>query len=254
MTAADQAVALDTRSSLVFVVRGFLKGRAGKYDDAIADYSEAIRLSPSFELPYKARAGAYAKLGKRKEAATDDKTVALLSQGSVDALVAPPLPPEVAKALAAPALDDVALTKLFSAKTWEARQGLGCHARISRRRHVSAARERISPGSRSKCVRRRLGSFARRIVPHTNVGLCLTGHETDGNIALTRAEIVGSHAARKARRRRIARIFGAADKFADLEADAVSDPVTEFPVDEVFLPGPPASPGVQRRFSTTARV
>ena len=238
--AADQAVALDTRSSLAFLVRGFLKAHTGKYDDAIVDYSEAIRLSPSFELPYKARAGAYAKVGKRKEAAADDKTVALLAQGSVDALVAPPLPADVAGALAAPALDDAELTKLFSAKTWEARQGpwlvtLEFRGDGTFRQHAKDT----SPGSTLEVGSDGAWGISRgELCINTNIGLCLTGHQASGNIALTRAEIIGSHAAEGLTGGGTLEYFGAAAKLSDLKADAVSDPVAQFPIDEVFLPGP----------------
>jgi tetratricopeptide (TPR) repeat protein/pimeloyl-ACP methyl ester carboxylesterase len=242
MAAANQAIALDTRSSLAFLVRGFLKGRAGEYDEAIADYSEAIRLSPSFELPYKARAGAYAKLGKRMEAAADDKTVALLAQGSADALAtAAPPDADAAKAIAAPALDDAALLKLFSAKTWEARQGPWAVTLEFRGDGTFRQRAKdTSPVSTLEVASDGAWGISRgELCINTNIGLCLTGHQVGGNIALTRAEIIGGRAAAGMAEGGALEYFGASDKLIDLKADAVSDPVTEFPVDEVFMPGPP---------------
>jgi tetratricopeptide (TPR) repeat protein/pimeloyl-ACP methyl ester carboxylesterase len=240
LTAADQAVALDMRSSLAFLVRGFIKARAGKSDEAIADYSEAIRLSPSFPLPYKARAGVYAKLGKRTEAAADDKTVALLSQGSADALAAPPLPLDIAKTLASPALDDATLTKLFTAKTWEARQGPWFVTLEFRGDGTFRQRANdMSSGSKLEVASDGAWGISRgELCINTNIGLCLTGHQAGGNIAFARAEVIGSHAAEGLMGGGTLEYFGALDKIADLKADAVSDPVAEFPVDEVFLPGP----------------
>lgn len=242
MEAANRAIALDPRSSPAFLVRGFLKARAGKADEAVADYSEAIRLLPSFELAYRARAGAYAKLGKRQEAAADDKIVAQLSQGSVDALAtAAPVEPAAAKAIAAPPLGDAALLKLFSAKTWQARQGVWL-VRLEFRRDGTYRQQAkdASPGSTLEVTQDGAWGVSRgELCVYTNIGLCLTGHQADGNIALIRSEIVGSHAAEGLAGGGSLEFFGPADALADLKADAVSDPVAEFPVDEVFLPGPP---------------
>jgi len=246
MAAGNQAIALDTRSSLAFVVRGFLKARAGKYDEAIADYAEAIRLSPSFELPYKARMGAYAKLGKRKEAAADDKTVALLAQGSADAFAtAAPLDADAAKAIAAPPLDDAALLKRFAAKTWQARQGIWLTTLEFRGDGTFRQKAKdSSPGSQLEVTQDGAWGVSRgELCLYTNVGLCLTGHEADGKIALARSEIVGSRAAESLAGAGSLEYFGAVDALAELKADAVSDPIAEFPIDEVFVPG---LPGVAR--------
>jgi regulator of sirC expression with transglutaminase-like and TPR domain len=56
LAAADRAIALNMRSPLAFLARGVVKGLMAKYDRAIGDYSEAIRLLPTFTRAYQARA------------------------------------------------------------------------------------------------------------------------------------------------------------------------------------------------------
>jgi len=239
--AADRAIALDMRSAPAFLVRGVLKAHAGKYDQAIADYGEAIRLLPSFELTYKARGYAYSKLGKRKEAAADEKTVALLDQGSAEGLAAPVPAPDVAKALAAPALDDAALTKLFSAKSWEARQGpwlvtLQFRGDASFRQHAKD----LSEGSKLEVDWDGAWAISKgELCIYTNSGLCVTGHQAGGEIVLARAGLVGSHGDQGVAGAGAVEFFGSVAMLQDLKADATSDPLAEFPVEEVFLPGAP---------------
>jgi tetratricopeptide (TPR) repeat protein len=241
LAAANKAIALDPRSSPAFLVRGVVNAHSGKAAAAVGDYTEAIRLLPSFNLPYRMRASAYAALGKRQEAAADSKIAGLLEQGSAEALAAAaPVEPDAAKAIAAPALDDAGLTKLFSAKVWETRQGLWLVTVEFRgdgtfRQHARDG----SPGSKLEVDGNGAWGVSRgELCIYTNIGLCLIGHEADGKIALTRSEIVGSHAAEGLAGGGSLEYFGAVDKLADLKADAVSDPVVEFPVDEMFLPGP----------------
>jgi len=246
LAAADHAIAADPRSSPAFLVRGIVKSHAGKTADAVQDYSEAIRLLPSFNLPYRMRASAYRTLGKTKEAAADAKTADALEQNSPDALASGPLvDPDAAKAAAAPALGDAALLKIFSAKTWQARQGIWQVTLEFRRDGTFRQRAKdTSPGSALEVDQDGAWGASRgELCLYMSIGLCLTAHEADGMIALTRSEIVGSHAAEGLAGAGTLEYFGAADAFKDLDADATSDPVVEFPIDEKFLPG---SAGVAR--------
>jgi pimeloyl-ACP methyl ester carboxylesterase len=97
----------------------------------------------------------------------------------------------------------------------------------------------MSPGSKLEVASDGAWGISRgELCINTNIGLCLTGHQAGGNIAFARAEVIGSHAVEGLTGGGTLEYFGALDKIADLKADAVSDPVAEFPVDEVFLPGP----------------
>lgn len=230
--AADRAIALNPRSAPAFLIRGSLEAHLGRLEAAIADFSEAIRLYPAFPLAYKARAFTYARLGKTKEAADDDKTMTLMDKGSADALV-PAAPPtgETAKAAAAPALEDAALTALFTAKTWEARQGpwlatLEFRGDGSFRQHAKDQSE----GGKLETETDGAWAISRgQLCLYTNVGLCLTGHVAGGAIALTRADDG------------VLEYFGASAKLQDTKADAASSPIAEFPVEEVLLPGAPVA-------------
>jgi TonB family protein len=53
--------------------RGDFYFELGKYDDALKDYSEAIRLKPDYQYHYADRANVYEKLGKNDLAAADKK-------------------------------------------------------------------------------------------------------------------------------------------------------------------------------------
>ncbi len=67
LAAADRAIALNPRSAAAFFVRGVIKARAAKFELAIADYDEALRLLPNYDLALKARANAYTHLHKHAE-------------------------------------------------------------------------------------------------------------------------------------------------------------------------------------------
>ncbi len=230
LTAADRAIALNPRSALAFLVRGFVKANMNRYDQAVVDYSEAIRILPNFALPYKARAFAYKKLGKSKQATADEKIIALLAAGSAEAaLVASAADNGGHPALAAPALSDVGLQALFPGKTWQARQGpwlvtLEFRAEGGFRQHAKDQSE----GSKLEVISNGSWSISRgQLCLYTNVALCMTGHAASGNIVLTRVDS------------EVPEYSGAATKLADLKGDAANFPVAEFPVDELLVPGGP---------------
>jgi tetratricopeptide (TPR) repeat protein/pimeloyl-ACP methyl ester carboxylesterase len=244
--AADRAIALNPRSAAAFLVRGLNKARSGRYEQAIADYDEAIRLTPGLNLSYKARANAYTRLGKAALAAADTRTLGLLEQGDAAAAVTDTsaADPQLAKMLAAPALDDAALTKLFSAKTWQARQGpwlttLEFRADGTFRQHSKDT----SQGSTLEVTWDGAWGVSRgELCIFTNVGLCLAAHVAGGDIVLVRADKAGNRAAQMATGAGAVEYVGVAAALRPLAADAVSDPVAEFPVEEVFLPAPPGVP------------
>ena len=138
--AYDHAIALNIRAAGAFWGRGYMLMHMSHYDEAIANYDEAIRLNPKFALAYKTRAFAYGKLGKGKQAKQDKEKAARIEKqveaaratlcasagakasaqgGEGDAATSGPAPSRDQAAL-----DDVALTKLFSGKAWQAKQGL----------------------------------------------------------------------------------------------------------------------------------
>jgi len=211
--AADRAIALNPRSAGAFFVRGVIKARAGKTEQAIGDYDEALRLEPGFDRAANARTNALRKLGKRPEG--------------------PALDAAARKALAAPALDDAALTRLFSAKTWQARQGPWLATLEFRGDGTFRQRSKdTSQGSTLQITWDGIWGVSRgRLCIFTNVGLCLTAHEAGGDIVLGRAGQTDNRA------EPAIEYWGAAGAFKNLSADAVSDPVAEFPVEEVLLPG-----------------
>jgi pimeloyl-ACP methyl ester carboxylesterase len=79
-----------------------------------------------------------------------------------------------------------------------------------------------------------------QICIYTNVGLCLVAHESGDDLALVRtsgaADDEGGEADEGAETG-VAEFFGSAETLRPTDADVVSSPVAEFPVDEVFLPG-----------------
>ena len=216
--AADRAIALNPRSAAAFFVRGVIKARAGKTEQAIGDYDEALRLEPGFDRAAKARTNALRRLGKRPEGPTVDAAAT--------------------KALAAPALDDAALTKLFSAKIWQARQGPWFATLEFRGDGTFRQRSKdTSEGSALEVTWDGIWGVSRgRLCIYTNVGLCLAAHEAGGDIVLGRAGQTDN------RTEPVVEYWGAAAGFKNLSADAVSDPVAEFSVEEVLLPGTAKGP------------
>ena len=57
--------------SLAYNNRGVTYAKLGKYDLAIADFSEGIKLEPNNKLAYRNRAMAYKKLGELRKAQED---------------------------------------------------------------------------------------------------------------------------------------------------------------------------------------
>ena len=67
----SQAIKLDPKLPRVWRNRGSAYLSKGKYEQAVADCNEAIRLDPKYARAYLTRSRAYAKLGKTDESQTD---------------------------------------------------------------------------------------------------------------------------------------------------------------------------------------
>jgi tetratricopeptide (TPR) repeat protein len=210
--AADRAIALNPRSGSAFLVRGILKAHEGKFEQAIGDYDEALRLSPDLDLAAKARASAYLRLHKQSAPpATDPAAVA---------------------ALAATPLDDAALTRTFTAKSWRAHQGPWLAAMEFR--GDGTFRQRLkdtSGGSNLEVIQDGVwGVSLGEVCIYTNVELCLSAHADGGEIVLAHAKETGATSP--------VEYSGAVSDFKNLSTDASTDPVAEFPIEEVLLPAP----------------
>ena len=77
-----EAIRLNPKYADAYYGRGFAHYRKGEYDDTIADYTEAIRIEPKLILAYHGRGTAYAKKGQPDKAKADfAKAVQLGYQG-----------------------------------------------------------------------------------------------------------------------------------------------------------------------------
>jgi tetratricopeptide (TPR) repeat protein/pimeloyl-ACP methyl ester carboxylesterase len=211
--AADRAIALNPRSAGAFLVRGVLKAHAGRHDQAIADYDEALRLDPDLELARKARDAAV----KRGSSPTEERESR-----------------SIAEVPAAPALDGAALTNLFTAKTWEAREGpwlatLEFRGDGTFRQHSKDT----STGSTLEVNWDGVWGISQdKLCIDSNVVLCFTGHQAGGNIVLARTDPAAGA--------EVVEYSGAADSLKDLSNDTVAASMPEIPVEEVLLRGAPA--------------
>ena len=66
-----QAIALDPKYAAAYNNRGAANNNLGKYAEAIADYDQAIALDPKYAVAYNNRGAAYDDLGKYAEAIAD---------------------------------------------------------------------------------------------------------------------------------------------------------------------------------------
>ncbi len=245
--AADRAIALNPRSGGAFLVRGLNKARSGRLEDAIADYDEAIRLAPALASAYRARASAYSRTGRSELAAADADLAGRLDRGDAPAAVnaPPPADPRIARVLSTPALGDDQLTRLFSAKRWEARQGpwlatLEFRGDGSFREHLRDTSE----GSTLQLDWDGVWGIARgELCIHTNVGLCLAAHESDQDLVLALAHKAGNRSAQDSTVVGTVEFAGSVSAFKPLLTDATSGGLAEFPIEEVLLRG---APGVNK--------
>ncbi len=203
-----------------------LRGPSGKTEQALGDYDEALRLLPNFEMASKARSNAVARLSRMHKP---------VSATNFDA----------AKLAAAPVLDEAALTKTFTAKTWQARQG-PWQATLEFRAG-GTFRQRSKDTSESSTLEVTWdgvwGVSRGKLCIYTNVDLYLAAHEAGGQIALVRDDGDSKPG--------VLEYFGAAN-LKDLSTDAVSDPVAELCPSKKFCcvhqRAPPKAP---KRSSTT---
>lgn len=213
LDAADRAIALNPRSGSAFLMRGVVKAHAGKTEQAIADYDEALRLSPDLELAAKARASAYLRLHQQ-------------APGPGDAIAA---------IAGAPLLDEAALKRSFNAKIWQARQGpwlatMEFRGDSTFRQHLRDTSE----GSQLEVSQDGVWGVSRgELCIYTNVESCLAGHAVGSRIALVRSD--------RANKADTIEYTGESADLKPLATDATTGPVAEFPIEEAFLPAPAAS-------------
>jgi hypothetical protein len=131
------------------------------------------------------------------------------------------------QAAAAPALDDAALTALFSAKTWEARQGpwlatleFGRDGSFRQRSNYQ------TPGSKLEVTMDGAWGVAKgELCIYTSVALCLNGHVAGDTVSLARADDGTLE------------YSGQVSKLQNESVDMAMMAVAEFPLEEVLVPG-----------------
>ncbi len=64
-------IRIEPDDALAYHNRGFVYDDQGKFDEAIADYTEAIRIEPNMALAYYYRGSAYGKQGDKAKAEAD---------------------------------------------------------------------------------------------------------------------------------------------------------------------------------------
>ncbi len=78
----DKAIVSNPQDSVAYNKRGIVKGKLGKFQDAISDFDEAIMLNPKFHKAYNNRGIAKRNLGKFQDAISDyDEAIRLNPKG-----------------------------------------------------------------------------------------------------------------------------------------------------------------------------
>ena len=72
LAAYERAIALDSQCALAYTRRGNVKRRLGRYDEAIDDQSEAIKIDPYYHIALLNRGVARKKRAKKKEKGWED--------------------------------------------------------------------------------------------------------------------------------------------------------------------------------------
>jgi tetratricopeptide (TPR) repeat protein len=240
--AADRAIGLNPRSGAAFLVRGIDKARAGKTEQALADYDEAIRLAPTLATAYKARANANSRLGRSAQATADSSmATALEGSGAPTAAPARPADPHIDSLLTAPALGEAELKKMFTDRAWQARQGPWLATMEFR--GDGAFHEHLKDSSAGSTLEVSWdgvwGATRDALCIYTNVGLCLTAHAANGELVLVRAEKGGSRAAQQGTAVGTVEYVGAVGTLAPLSNDASSRTAAGFPIEELLLRAAP---------------
>lgn len=240
--AADRAIALNPRSGAAFMVRGIIKARAGETEQAVADYDEAIRLAPALATAYKARAKANARLGRSAQATADSRMAAdIEGSGAPSSAPVRPADSHIESLLAAPALSEAEIKKLYSDRAWQARQGPWLATMEFRA--DGAFHEHLKDSSAGSTLEVSWdgvwGATRDALCIYTNVGLCLTVHAANGELVLVRAEKGGTRAAQQGTAVGTVEYVGAAETLAPLTSEASSRTAAEFPIEERLLRAAP---------------
>jgi tetratricopeptide (TPR) repeat protein/pimeloyl-ACP methyl ester carboxylesterase len=241
--AADRAIARNPRSGAAFVVRGIIKARAGKPQQAVSDYDEAIRLTPTLASAFKARASANNRLGRSAQAAADASVAAQLERGGAATVAVPVTDARTEQVLAAPALGEEALRKMFFDRSWQARQGpwlvtLEFRADGTLRQHLKDSAE----GSRLEVDWDGAWAATRdQLCIYTNIGLCLAVHASGSDLVLARAAEAGHLAAQEPSGEGTVEYVGVLSSIKPLTTEASAAAVREFPVEELLLHAPPGT-------------
>jgi tetratricopeptide (TPR) repeat protein len=243
----NHAIALNPRAPQGFFIRGFVQTRMQKFADAIVNFSEALRVHPNGHASLRARADAYAKLGKTKEADEDRKRADAVEAESKDDRRAscgkggPESSAEDTEAEAdasAPSattteagmLDGAALTALVSGKKWRTQQGLWSVDLEFRRDHTFRQHSRDdTQGGKLQLTADGAWFVGRdQLCLYTNFNLCLGARRANGVVTFTRGD--GT-----------IEFTGLEAKFQAISLDNSSAPIAEYPLDEQFHAAPPGA-------------
>ena len=240
--AADRAIALNPRSGAAFMVRGIIEARTGETEQAVADYDEAIRLAPALATAYKARAKAETRLGRSAQATADSRMAAdIEGSGAPSSAPVRPADSHIESLLAAPALSEAEIKKLYSDRAWQARQGPWLATMEFRA--DGAFHEHLKDSSAGSTLEVSWdgvwGATRDALCIYTNVGLCLTVHAANGELVLVRAEKGGTRAAQQGTAVGTVEYVGAAETLAPLTSEASSRTAAEFPIEERLLRAAP---------------
>ena len=69
----DEAIRLDPQVALLYGLRGIVYEALGQYEKAVKEFTEAIRIDPRCAFAYASRSKAYERMGQHDKADADRK-------------------------------------------------------------------------------------------------------------------------------------------------------------------------------------